>query len=354
MSGLAGMAFLGFLGAVLLMVGIWIGIRMLVRRFWSQEAVATLDRIAFLLVAAGFNVAFWFYAFTISTAGFKLFASAISKQPSGIAATLLRIGGLIAGVPEGKVKAPAPYELTGFIVATSSIVGGHLVLQSLLWLSEWIGHRLSFERLRLQREARQEIAESGTVPYPADADQNPRALNEWQTVVEERADRMALWQVGWRTAERILVVVAAGLVFKLIVFDFDVLLMQLQMAESFGLVTTGGGVVSPADIPPPQELFSKGEGSAAVVMQGLKWFYVAVIFMCAYAWHVAWTGFRRWQERSLEPRQGTEPQQAPQQAQAARADVTPPEKPPIQDQEPPEKPPVEESSRPGFRSVDED
>ena len=311
MSGLAGMAFLGFLGAALLMVGIWLGIRMLVRRFMSQEAVFALDRISFLLIAAGFNVAFWFYAFTISTAGFKLFAAAISKQPSGIAATLLRIGGLIAGVPGGQVKAPAPYELTGFIVATASVVMGHVVLQSLLWLSEWIGHGISVERLRLQAEARQEIAESGVLPYPTDGHGNAHAVTEWENAVEERADRMALWQVGWRTAERILAVLAAALFFKLVVFDFDVLLMQLQMAESFGLVTTGSGVVSPADIPPPQELFAKGAGSAAVVMQGLKWFYIAVIFMCAYAWHRAWSEYRRWQERNVEARRRTGPEQAP-------------------------------------------
>ena len=266
----AAFAFSSFVITVGVMALLWVCLQTLLRRFVG-ERIRILDRILYFIFAVVFNVMVWYLAVTLCTAGLKQFLPNITGTASQFLQLLLSFA---SGIPE--VKGLKPYEVIGVAVGTVSLVVTHLLYAALIALSRWVGYEFH-GTLAVTRADVRNLIEA----------QHPD-LPEQQ--IEEQANRQAVWAVGWRTLERVSALAACLVLFVWIVINFDILLMQVQLAEMMGLAKHAGhGVFSTAEVLAPDELFRQyGHTGAVLVLKGLTYFYVGLLLVSAYMLHVSY------------------------------------------------------------------
>lgn len=248
----------------------WVGIHALLRRFLGNR-VRILDRVLYFVFAVVFNILVWYFAVIVCTAGMKQFLPNISGGEARFVNFLLE---LASGIPG--VKGMKAYEIIGVMIGTVSLVVTHLLYSAILWVSRWVGYELHGVHAATRADLRNQIG----VQEPD--------LTEAEVI--DQATRRTNWVVGWMTLERLASLAAALVLFVWIVLKFDVLLMQIQLAEMMGLAEkVGQTFVRTKDVPSPDQLFREyGTTGAVLVLKGLTYFYMGLLMIAAYLLHVSY------------------------------------------------------------------
>ncbi len=248
----------------------WVGIHALCRRFLG-ERVRVLDRILYFIFAVVFNVLVWYFAVTVCSAGMKQFLPNVAGDASRFINFLLEMASGIPGV-----KGMKSYEVIGVMIGTVSLIVTHLLYSAILWASRWVGYELHGTHAATRSDLRNQIAVQE--PDLTDAE------------VIEHATRRTNWLIGWMTIERVATLIVAIVLFVWIVLKFDILLMQIQLAEMMGLAEKAGhAFIETKDVPSPDQLFREyGSTGAVLVLKGLTYFYMALLMIAAYLLHVSY------------------------------------------------------------------
>jgi hypothetical protein len=248
----------------------WVVIHAVCRRFLGDRVVI-LDRVLYFVFAVVFNLLVWYFAVTVCSAGMKQFLPGVSGDASRFVGFLLEMA---SGIPN--VKALKAYELIGILVGTASLLVTHLLYASIIVLSRWLGYELHGCHAATRGDLRAQIGEL-----------EPDLTSD---EVEEQAVRRTNWVVGWKTMERVVALAATLTLFVWIVLKFDVLLMQVQLAEMMGLAQkAGGGILTTKDVVSPDQLFRHyGNTGAVLVLKGLTYFYMGLLMIAAYVLHVSY------------------------------------------------------------------
>ena len=254
------------IGAVLL----WLVLLAVVRRV-APGAVRMFNAAAAIAFAVLVNFLVFYLSALMCGAGLKEFLRNAGRYGSNpFLQLMLWFGGGFGRVPVDERHGVAIAPLFGTIVALFSMVAAHLLLMTGTRLAGWL------QAIVPQREflVRDYLA---------------------QGLEHERAEVSAAWQVNGTTIGLILGFTATALFFYLMVINFDVLLLQLQVAYLSGMgQDSGTGLPVPsAQLASPEELALGTAGTAgALVLKGLKWFYICMLLLAAYLWHAAWAGYR--------------------------------------------------------------
>ncbi len=249
---------------------VWVGIHALCRRFLGDR-VRMLDRILHFIFAVVFNALVWYFAVTVCSAGMKQFLPNVAGDASRFINFLLEMASGIPGI-----KGMKSYEIIGVMIGTVSLIVTHLLYSAILWASRWIGYDMHGQHAAERAVLRNQIGVQNDDLTDAE--------------VIEQANRRATWIVAWMTLERLAALVVAIILFVWIVLKFDVLLMQIQLAEMMGLAEKAGKTfLETKDVPSPDQLFREyGSTGAVLVLKGLTFFYMGLLMIAAYLLHVSY------------------------------------------------------------------
>lgn len=281
------MALVTFAALVMGAAVLWVVLLAIVRRV-APRAVRAFNVAAAVAFAALVNFLVFYLSTLLCSAGLKEFLRAQGRQsPNPFIQLMIWFGGAVGRVPVDETHGIPIYALLGTVVAAFSMLSAHLLFVAGAALVRWT------EALPAQRAyTALEYEEQG---FPPD-------------VAAASADRTILSH----TVSRVLAFVAAGLLFYFMVISFDVLLLQIQVAYLSDMAPRGaGGIrIGSGDLPGPEELIRQRAGTAgALVLKGIKWFYVGILLLAAYLWHAAWAGHEALHEQvEAERRLIEEPQ----------------------------------------------